>query len=203
MLDPNECVKIFWMKKKKVKKPTHYNSIHSTPVGYSLSTCIINCWSFTREPFANWLRSSGIHDNNNGHNLSHLKSFPFNGNSPSSVSIDWFMLCASNDSIASLFVLIKLWDWVIDQQIVDFLLLFDYSISNLNLNGFTQPLTIGFIVAKATLSTCRCGGSRSNRNKALFLIRSRETAAAKWTWFDQMCWFISNGSFHVITFNRY
>lgn len=52
---------------------------------------------------ANWLRSSGMHDKNNGHNLSHLKKDCFSDTSPSSVSSDSKKPISLNASVASAF----------------------------------------------------------------------------------------------------
>lgn len=51
---------------------------------------------------------------------------------------------------------------------------------------------MGLAVAIATLLSCKWGGNNSIKLSALFLIRSREMAAAKWVRLLQMVSWITN-----------
>lgn len=68
---------------------------------FFFKTCIMNWLSCIRWLLANWLRSNGMHDRNNGQSLSHLKWDCLSDSSPSSVSIDSMRPVLLSESIAS------------------------------------------------------------------------------------------------------
>lgn len=172
-------------------------------------TCIMNWLSCIRWLLANWLRSNGMHDKNNGQSLSHLKWACLSGSSPSSESIASMNSVVLNESIASdfdlLIVIVSLFWCVlhcwfkirtyinlkgfthpVNTQIQSTSKLINWNVT-FNLIQHVKPVTIGLAVAIATLSSCKCGGSNSIKCNAPFLIRSREIDAAKCMRLFQMC----------------
>lgn len=103
-------------------------------------TCIMNWLSCIRLLLANWLRSSGMHDKNNGQSLSHLKWACSSDSSPSSASIDSTKPMFLNESIASAFdLLIVIVTLCIYVSLTVGLFRFMFR-TYINLNGFTHPV---------------------------------------------------------------